>query len=461
MLAALTVVVVLPLALYGSMMLRARLDPAVNWGRPVDLQGLWAHGSALAYRHLDLGWAGILRPVSWQRFGDLISWELTPLALPLAALGLAGLPRRWGGAVAWRARAAVGLLLAAGLVFGLRYSADDIEVFFLPAFTALALAAGLGVATLRAASGAAWRHAGIAAAILVVVVPAVQHFRSRDLGRMTAAADYGRDVLNTVPRGAVLFVESDDAFPLVYLTQVLGERTDLRIYHREGYLFDNVVDELRLPRGRGEPWRAYRVRVEQVFIDRELSRPESPGAYFLGWPGYDVPPRYRMEPAGLLHRIARADAPPPDWDAVWAGYREQRIRAQAERSDNGFGLVAAATYSIARGERALHDGDAAAAHAAFDEARRLGRWTAPVHNYIGTVYGRFGFYDRAIEMFRGAIEAKPSSIAAWNNLAKACLMAGDNAGARRAWTRSLELLPGQTDVLDSLRRLDAVDQGPG
>ena len=77
---------------------------------------------------------------------------------------------------------------------------------------------------------------------------------------------------------------------------------------------------------------------------------------FIGWPGYEVPPRYRLEPVGLLYRVSRRDDPPPDVAAVWRGYREEAVRSQAERVNDGFALGIAATYPLARGERALHLG---------------------------------------------------------------------------------------------------------
>jgi hypothetical protein len=336
----------------------------------------------------------------------------------------------------------------------MRYTADDIEVFFLPVFVGMTLSAGLGVAAIFRRRGLVWRWTGYAAAALVVAAPAVAHFDQRDLRRVTAASDYGLDILDTLPRGAALIVETDDAFVLVYHTLVMGRRQDLRIYHRDGHFFRRLWEEIRVPRVPGEPWLAWRTRVEQAFIDRELARIGSPGVWFLGWPGYEAPPAYRLEPVGLLYRIVRADAPPLDADAVWAAYREPRVRAQAERIGDGFGLVVAATYPMARGERALQEGDRARARADFEEACRVAPWVEPVRNYIGTVYGRFGMLEDAITMFQRAVEAKPTSVRAWNNLGKARLLGGDPEGARRAWTRSLAVMPDQSDVVESLRALE-------
>lgn len=457
---AVLVCLALPIIFYLGLMLRARLDPLANWGRPVDLQGLWVHATAASYRHLDLGWSGLLRFPALRRLAGMMLWEFTPVILPVAGVGLFGRPRSVRIPSRWRVPAALVVLILAGAAFGLRYTAEDSEVFHLPLILGMALASGLGVAWLRHARSRTWRWAGVAAAVVVVLVPFAAHFRARDLSRMTAAADYGRDVLATVPESAALFVESDDAFPLAYLQQVLGERRDVAIYHRQGFMFRDVVRDVEIAVQPGEPGRSYRIRAEQTFIDRELSRPGSAGVFFLGWPGYEVPPRLRLEPVGLLYRISRADAAQVDDGAVWAGYHERRVRDQAERSGDGFALTIAATYPMARGERALYLGDLERAHAEFDDALRIGRWQAQVHNYIGTLYGRIGDYDRATAMFRRALEVKPTSIRAWNNLAMACRLAGDDDCARDAWSRSLELVPGQGEVRESLSLLPAGPREP-
>jgi tetratricopeptide (TPR) repeat protein len=452
---AAAITVAIPMLLYWTLMIRARLDPPHNWGEVTTLAALRDHVSAVAYRHLDLGWAGLARGASWRNLGGLLLTEFTPWVWVLALPGLAGLPRLARARGDGRARWAAGLLIVASALFGLRYVTGDVEVFYLPAFLGAALAAGLGVARLRGQPRKALRLTGLAAAVLLVALPAAWNASARNLRGMTAAEDYARDVLATVPEDGVLFVQSDDAFLILYLVQVLGERPDVTIYDRKGALFRSVFEDVSpLPGGvAGYP---YPVVVELAFIQRELSQPEPRDLLFVGWPGYpELSEGFRLEPAGLLFRFRRAGEPAWDDGPTWAGYHEEAILDQARRTGDPFALAIAATYSMARGERALYDGDRERAYRHFDEAVRIAGRTSGVHKHLGTIYARVGDYGRAIASFRHAIEIKPGSIQAWNNLAMAYRLSGDTEAARDAYHRSLALVPEQADVRAHLEMLEA------
>jgi tetratricopeptide (TPR) repeat protein len=225
--------------------------------------------------------------------------------------------------------------------------------------------------------------------------------------------------LRSVPAGGALFVETDDAFGLLYLHQVLGERPDVRLYDRNGVLFRDPFAAAGLPPRPGESPLAHRTRVELELAERGLMRDAATPATFLGWPGYDVPPRLRLEPVGLTSRITRAVAPLEDDRPVWAAYHDASVREQAERTGNGFALALAATYTLARGERELFLGRRGAAYALFDEAASFARDSASLQNYIGTLYARSGDLERAIAAFERALELRPSSSRARANLAQA------------------------------------------
>jgi len=441
-------------ALDATLLVRAGVDAPVHWLRPGDPAALWDHVRAAAYRHLDLGWSGLARGASWARLGAVLAGEATPLALPLAAIGAFGRLRPSDPARFARARRAAILLVVAGAAFGLRYVTDDVEVFFLPAVVGVVALAGLGVATLAATPVRGARAAAATAAVALVVAPFAAHVESRSLRGFTAAEDYARDVLATVPPGGVLFASTDDAFPVLYVHAVLGERPDVTVHDTNGRLFRDLAREAPVPRRPGESASDWRVRVEQAWIDREMARPDRRAIAFLGWPGYDVPPRYRLEPVGLVWRLSRASDPPLDASAPWAGYRGERVRAQAERTGDGIALAMAAVYPLARGERALYEGDEAEARRRFDEVAERGAASADLVNYVGTLYARRRDWPRAIAWFRRAVDSRPSLIGAWNNLGRALALAGDRDGAREAYRRSLEVAPDQSEAREALRDLD-------
>jgi tetratricopeptide (TPR) repeat protein len=304
------------------------------------------------------------------------------------------------------------------------------------------------------------RVAAVTVATILVVFTFAANLPARNLHGATAAEDFAWDILDTVPSGGVLFVESMDAFGVLYLTQVLGERSDVTIYDRAGNLFRNLHEDFPVRKDRGESWLAYRARSEQAFIDRELSRAEPRAVIFRGWPGYEAPPHYRIEPVGLLYRVRPSTDPEQDTTILWSGYRAESVTAQAGRTADPVALSVAATYPMARAERAIFDGDRTSADRLFAEVDRLAPHDAGLHSYVGIVHARHGDVGQAIEWFRRATEIRPSSYKAWNNLAMAYEIIGNLEGAKRALRRSIEVAPGQSDVASSLRRLEQKGTDP-
>lgn len=446
-------VVAIPLVSYATLLLRSRAHPLSNWGRPETFRALVDHATAVMYRHKDLGWAALLESGRWTRLATMLLQDLSPAAWPLAAAGLVRLSRH-RHAARLSARLALVALAAASVFFGQRYDVVDPEPYFLPAFAAVALAAGFGVAAVGAAFPRAGRPVAAVVAFSAIALSFADHVGPRNLGSTTAARDYGRDVLRSVPAGGVLFVEGMDANGVLYLTQVLGERTDVTVYDRNRTLFRDLLVERPVPPRRGESFLHWRNRAEQSFIDTELSRPDARAVLFLGWPGYEVPSRYRMETRGLLTRIRRAADPPDDTTGLWASYHEADVVAAARRTGDPLAAAVAATYPLQRGEEALRRGDVATAEDLMNRAAEMAGRTARLHSYIGTVWGGRGEYGRAIAALRRAVAIEPTNYVAWNNLALAFRLSGQPDEARRAWSRSLEIAPGQTDVISALAELD-------
>lgn len=450
--AATVLALALPVVLYSTLLLRVRLAPHTSWGSISGVEELWLHVRAVVYRHQDLGWGALAEAAPWRRLGATVVGEFFPGVLALAALGFVGGIGR--ASVPGRVRVALAALLLPSIAFGLRYDVPDVAVFCLPGFLAIAMACGAGASVLMVDSRRAVRVAGVVVGIAAVGSTFTANVASHDLSEMTAAELYARDILGTMPPGSILFVESMDSFGPLYLMNVLGERPDITTYDRLALLFRDLNDEVRIPSLPGESWRDHRMRTEQAFLGRELSRRDPPPIFFLGWPGYDIPPSFRLEPVGLLNRLRRATDPPTDPDPVWARYHDDEVERQALKSGDVFARATAATYEVARGEHALHEGDRAAAIEAFARAGDLGGEFEGIHSYVGTVWGRYGDYPRAIAALERAVAIRPSEYRGWNNLAMAHELAGHREEARAALARSLELAPYQADVAARLRRLE-------
>lgn len=438
----------LPALFYGSLLLRARMAEGPAWGKPRTVAALWAHASASGYRFHDLGMAGVLRPEGWSSLGGLVLEDGAYVTLALAVVGLG-----FAGRFEARLRAAASILAGAHALFFLRYAAEDAEVYFLPGTLALSLLAGLGIAGLERRAPVGRTVAGSVAAAVAVLVPIAKNFPDHDLRTMTAAADYGRDILASVPFGGILFVEGDDLFPLAYLTRILGERPDVTLYDRNGQLLRDLASEPGPPPRAGESPDSYRLRREIERIRFETESGSGRAVCFAMWPGYELPGGLRFEPVGLVYEIRRASDPPRDDRPVWARTHEPEVVREALRVGGSFAIAVAATYPLMRGERELFLGEVARAEAAFEEARGIGADNETVRNTLGVIYARQGRYDRAAEEFEAAIRAKPVSLRAWKNLGRARWLLGDRDGARRAYRRCLELDPGQEEAAQALRAL--------
>jgi hypothetical protein len=384
-LAAAGLAIAIPALAYGSLLLRARAAPEATWNHFTTGREWWAHVTAAAYRPFDLGWGALLD-------GDRIALVLGSLARDL---GPAGVLLAIAGAVAAvpRIRAALLLLLALHAGFALRYGTEDVEVNLLAAVAAAALLAGIGAAPVLAPLPERWRAAAGAALVVVALVPGALRFRAMDLRATTLAADYGRDVLASVPSGGVLVADGDNAFVLQYLVRVLGERPDLAIYDRGGHVL-----------------RALTPSVQQRLLQR-VRRGEV-SLTFLSWPGDEPEPGLRYRPRGLVFALEREDATA----GAEPELRGERVAAQAKRSGDLLARTLAATYPLMRGERALFDVEVAGAERAFDEARALAGDSETVRNTLGTIYGRRGELHRAREEFEAALQAKPASPRAAANL---------------------------------------------
>ena len=175
---------------------------------------------------------------------------------------------------------------------------------------------------------------------------------------------------------------------------------------------------------------------------------------FLGWPSYVFPSSHRVEPLGLLQRVRRVDEPVDNDAELWRSYHADHVSGQARRLGDVSALSAAASYAVARGERALFLGDRDVSVAAFAEAQAIAEPVAAIHSYIGTVYARHGDFPRAIAALQKAIEVSPTYFRAWNNLALVYEVTGDPQSAREALRRSLDIAPAQVDAAQRLRRLE-------
>ncbi|HEX6630704.1 MAG TPA: DUF2723 domain-containing protein [Gemmatimonadaceae bacterium] len=243
------------------LLLRARLDPAVNQGNPAAWGALW---DVLARRQYDVAGLWPRRAPLWLQLGNLVeyadwqvalslgpdpapTWGRTTATVVWALLGLAGSrEHRRRDRRSWRALlllvlgASVGVVaylnLRAGPSFGGDFvpagaprEARERDYFFTFAFWVWGAWAGVGAVWLArcAAGGRAWPG------VLVALLPAVLSWRAVDRARgadATLARDAARALLLPLPPRAVLLTAGDnDTYPLWYLQQVERARADVMV----------------------------------------------------------------------------------------------------------------------------------------------------------------------------------------------------------------------------------------
>jgi hypothetical protein len=446
-------VLAVPFVSYGWMLLRGKREFQANWGHRDSLQQIWTHITAMDYRRYDLGWAGLLRGDRWLWVGRHLWTELTPVALPLALFGLAAALRARG---ALRRLAVAALLLGgAHAAFGLRYSVEDAETYLIPVWLGMACLVALGIERLGRLPWRRARLAAVAAAVLVLAAPAVTHFGRCSMRGVTAAADFGRDVLASVGPRAALVIESDQAFPVFYLHLVMHQRPDIAIYGRWGLLGRDMGSEaVRLSGGRFVPQNY--TQAELGFIDAALASHQYGAVHFMANPGYPAPSGYRMEPSGLTWRVVPAAAPPLPDDFFWRATHEAAVRAQAQEKRSHYLIGLAAAYPSARGSLDASRGLLDRAAAEFDAAGAVaGDDDVMTHMRIGILQASV-LHDpaRAIKSFEHAIALQPTSFESWNNLGRAKGMLGDRKGAGNAFRRSLALNPEQPEVRSMLQQVE-------
>lgn len=245
--------------------LRSLHDPGMDSGNPESWRALWA---VLQREQYEV--AGLLpRRAPWWlqigNFGQWADWQvafglhphptaawprtlLTLAWLWLAVLGLRSLWRqnlRVGramlllvlsaslGVVAW-------LNLRAGPSFGVGVLADgalhearERDYFFVLAFWAWGLLAGVGLASLAAALTRRLPRALTVLPLTLALVPLLANRSVADRSREPVATlprSYARLLLDAVPTNGVLFTAGDnDSFPLWYLQQVEDYRSDVSV----------------------------------------------------------------------------------------------------------------------------------------------------------------------------------------------------------------------------------------
>lgn len=217
---------------YAYLPLAASRSPIMNWGDPRTFERLWWQVTGKQYQVFFSYSVGTMASqfvdfikIAAREFGPW--WLPAPIGLSIA--GLVAVFRRDKAMFFFLA-----LVIAADLVYSLGYEiAEDKDAYYLPAFIAMAIAAGFGaewfinkVVSARANSKAAQS----VAAVLVLLVPIAAlagNWSYNNRSRYFIAQDYVDNVLSTIEPGGMLLTRDWQIYsPMLYFQAIEHRRKD-------------------------------------------------------------------------------------------------------------------------------------------------------------------------------------------------------------------------------------------
>ena len=427
---------VMPLLLYGVLVLASTHQPYLDWGNPETAESLWHHATRAQYADVQaeqlerfdhgdyLRRLQILAEWAGRQFGS--SWVLL-----LAVVGALALFLRHTGL--WLLLVVIGWLSSVGIT---RYTSFPFErehiyanqIFFIPAWFVLAwlMGGGLDVVLERIARNRRpWRRPAFAACaagcLVLIAVPATAHFARADRSRTTAIARYGKALLDAMEPGALYFPNSDHStFTVLYWQGVEGYRPDVTVADKYGRVEPEVLGPL-LDDGDRAILATIRPGDRRAFEESVLIRKWPGPVYFANKrETRDVPGRV-LEPVGPVFQAMTEDQAVAWWAgddppglAAWEPWLPLLEFDERERLDFTVQMVQGDLLYM-RGYALLRAGRVDEALATWD---RIAGDLAPLKqgfNNIGAALAEEGLLTEAIPYFARAREEDSRYVLARRN----------------------------------------------
>ena len=326
----------------------------------------------------------------------------------------------------------------------------QIAPFLAPVLASAALLAGAGVEAIQRRTSGAARRALAGAALVCAVVTVAAHARECDRSGFRLPERYARDLLTSLPLGAVLIVEGDnETFLSAYATRVAGLRPDVTLIHRRGYLFGDRYGLDGLPRAR------WLERAHQVDLER-LATSTQP-VYYANPPADLEATGVRFVSAGLISRavpprgepshgpVAHAWLPPRDWP------RSSDLLSGEPRRYDYVTRKLAISYSAAAGQALWEAGRASEALAWYEDAARVGFDFPEAHINLATVAAAVEKPELALDELLAARALVPRDPEPAARLAVFLAAAGRHRDAAVWFERAYRLAPTAALAADAAR----------
>lgn len=431
------------LSVYAYVPIRASASPPLDWGHATTLESFLHVLLRKDYGSLSLttdggGSAGL--PELARQAARGVSF-LGALPALLAAAGaalwpsLSRLPRRV--ALAWLLAAGPGFLMLGRPAWDAQTSGALERFALLPLVGAALLAA--------AALQRLGPLAPVAAAALAVAGLASPASSRQD----HLAHDYGRALLDTLPRDSVFVMDGgDDTFySLSALRWAHGLRPDLTLHDRGGVVFPGLYgpDFRRLPREDKERRR------------REVEGPlAAAGRLWYSTLNMDLLPGRELAPAGLLRRPLAPGSSFPEKAAI-----DEATAVRLGRGHDYRHRALAAFVPYSRGVAALHSGkldDAVSWLSLAGELAPDALWLPPVAGYALGVAGYRAVlakrYAAAEAAYRSWLDLRPDEAEPRVNLGVALERQGRGAEAESAYREAARRAPGDARPWAALGALE-------
>jgi len=235
-------------AIYAYLPFAAAHTPIINWGNPRSLQEIWWHVTGRQYQVFLSFTPEIMGKQSLEFFRMLLrEFGLSWLPLPLA-LAFAGFASAFK-----RDRTTFWFLLfvvIADLAYAFSYEiAEDKDAYYLPAFVAIAIAAGFGIRwliRLTLAKPMLMRRpflVAVTAVLLSVTIELTGNWPLNNRRHYFIAHDYVENLLSAIePDGLLLTSDWQVASPMLYAQEVEQRRRDVKVVDinllRRSWYFD-------------------------------------------------------------------------------------------------------------------------------------------------------------------------------------------------------------------------------
>lgn len=222
-----TLFILVLIAIYSYLPLRASQNPILNWGNPIDWERIYRHVTGRQYQV----WLFTSFDSAGKQFSHF--WNILPfeffIGLLFVLIGLI---------VSLFRSKTLGLFILISFLFTLFYSINydihDIDSYFLLAFIMLAFFSSFGALKILEMKSLP-KNYGLIGLGLVLVIQLFFNFREVNQSGVYTYEDYTKAILNTSPKNSIIFSYQWDYFisASYYYQYVENQRKDITIIDKE------------------------------------------------------------------------------------------------------------------------------------------------------------------------------------------------------------------------------------